>query len=138
MYRLIQGDVGSGKTIISLLTILDFIKSGFQCFIMVPTEVLAQQHLQYFKNYLSKLNIEIEILTSKTKKKSEIYKKLICNKIQLLIGTHSVYNKSIKFKNLGLVVIDEQHKFGVKQRICLLYTSPSPRDATLSRMPSSA
>ena len=70
MYRLIQGDVGSGKTIISLLTILDFIKSGFQCVIMVPTEVLAQQHLQYFKNYLSKLNIEIEILTSKTKKKS--------------------------------------------------------------------
>ena len=90
MYRLIQGDVGSGKTIISLLTILDFIKSGFQCVIMVPTEVLAQQHLQYFKNYLSELNIEIEVLTSKTKKKSEIYKKLICNKIQLYWHTLSL------------------------------------------------
>ena len=135
MYRLIQGDVGSGKTIISLLTILDFIKSGFQCVIMVPTEVLAQQHLQYFKYYLSELNIEIEILTSKTKKKSEIYKKLICNKIQLLIGTHSVYNKSIKFKNLGLVVIDEQHKFGVKQRINLIQKSINCHTLIMSATP---
>ena len=123
MYRLIQGDVGSGKTIISLLTISDFINAGFQCVIMVPTEVLAKQHLKYFQTYLSKLNVTIQILTSKTKNKNEIYNGLISNKIQLLIGTHSVYNESIKFKNLGLVVIDEQHKFGVRQRINLIQKS---------------
>ena len=72
MYRLIQGDVGSGKTIISLLTISDFIKAGFLCVIMVPTEVLAKQHLKYFQTYLSKLNVTIQILTSKTKNKNEI------------------------------------------------------------------
>ena len=123
MYRLIQGDVGSGKTIISLLTISDFINAGFQCVIMVPTEVLAKQHLKYFQTYLSKLNVTIQILTSKTKNKNEIYNGLISNKIQLLIGTHSVYNESIKFKNLGLIVIDEQHKFGVRQRINLIQKS---------------
>ena len=70
---------------------------------MVPTEVLAQQHYKYFQSFLSKFNIKIQILTSKTKNKNEIYKKLISNKIQSLIGTHSVYNKSIKFKNLVLL-----------------------------------
>lgn len=135
MYRLIQGDVGSGKTIISLLTISDFIKAGFQCVIMVPTEVLAKQHLKYFQTYLSKLNVTIQILTSKTKNKNEIYNGLISNKIQLLIGTHSVYNESIKFKNLGLVVIDEQHKFGVRQRINLIQKSINCHTLIMSATP---
>ena len=135
MYRLIQGDVGSGKTIISLLTISDFIKAGFQCVIMVPTQVLAKQHLKYFENYLSKLDVKIQILTSKTKNKSEILNNLVSNKTQLLIGTHSVYNESIKFKNLGLVVIDEQHKFGVKQRINLIQKSINCHTLIMSATP---
>ena len=135
MYRLIQGDVGSGKTIISLLTVADFIKSGFQCVIMVPTEVLAKQHFSYFESLLSELNIKTTILTSKTKNKNQIYENLISNKIQLLIGTHSVYNKSIKFKNLGLVVIDEQHKFGVKQRISLIQKSIDCHTLIMSATP---
>ena len=135
MYRLIQGDVGSGKTIISLLTVADFIKSGFQCVIMVPTEVLAKQHFSYFESLLSELNIKTTILTSKTKNKNQIYENLISNKIQLLIGTHSVYNKSIKFKNLGLVVIDEQHKFGVKQRISLIQKSINCHTLIMSATP---
>ena len=135
MYRLIQGDVGSGKTIISLLTISDFIKARFQCVIMVPTEVLAKQHLKYFQTYLSKLNVTIQILTSKTKNKNEIYNGLISNKIQLLIGTHSVYNESIRFKNLGLVVIDEQHKFGVRQRINLIQKSINCHTLIMSATP---
>ena len=85
MYRLIQGDVGSGKTIISLLAVVDFINSGFQCVIMAPTEVLAKQHLKYFEFFLSKLKIKIEILTSKTKNKKEVYSNLISNKTHLLI-----------------------------------------------------
>ncbi|MBD22637.1 MAG: ATP-dependent DNA helicase RecG, partial [Alphaproteobacteria bacterium] len=135
MYRLIQGDVGSGKTIISLLAVLDFISAGFQCVIMVPTEILAKQHLEYFQSYLSKLNIKIKMLTSKTKNKNEIYEDLISNKIHLLIGTHSVYNKSIKFKKLGLVVIDEQHKFGVKQRINIIQKSLNCHTLIMSATP---
>ena len=135
MYRLIQGDVGSGKTIISLLTVADFIKSGFQCVIMVPTEVLAKQHFSYFESLFSELNIKTTILTSKTKNKNQIYENLISNKIQLLIGTHSVYNKSIKFKNLGLVIIDEQHKFGVKQRISLIQKSVNCHTLIMSATP---
>ena len=135
MYRLIQGDVGSGKTIISLLAVVDFINSGFQCVIMAPTEVLAKQHFKYFEFFLSKLNIKIEILTSKTKNKREVYNNLILNKTHLLIGTHSVYNEKIKFYNLGLVVIDEQHKFGVKQRINLIQKSSNCHTLIMSATP---
>ena len=122
MYRLIQGDVGSGKTIVALLIIADLFRSGYQSVVMVPTEILAKQHLNYFRELLSSLDIKIEILTSKTnqKDKQRIYKELSSNKIHVLIGTHSVYNPLVKFHNLGLIVIDEQHKFGVRQRINLL------------------
>ena len=122
MYRLIQGDVGSGKTIVALLTIADVIRNGFQVVLMAPTEILANQHYYYFKKILMPFNIKTEILTGKTKNK-----KYLCsfkNKdIDILIGTHSVYNSSIKFYKLGLIVIDEQHKFGVRQRINLLEKS---------------
>ena len=123
MYRLLQGDVGSGKTIISLLIIADFVKAGYQCVIMVPTEILAKQHLKYFKEFLDPLKINIEILTSKTKHKQKIYDDISTSNIDILIGTHSVYNQSISFKKLGLVVIDEQHKFGVKQRVNIIEKS---------------
>ena len=104
MYRLIQGDVGSGKTIVSLLTIADFIGSGLQAVVMAPTELLAQQHLEYFKKHFN--NVKIELLTGSTKDKERIYEEIKNNKIKILIGTHSVYNKAIKFKKLarGLAV----------------------------------
>ena len=102
---------------------------------MVPTEVLAKQHFSYFESLFLELNIKTTILTSKTKNKNQIYENLISNKIQLLIGTHSVYNKSIKFKNLGLVIIDEQHKFGVKQRISLIQKSVNCHTLIMSATP---
>ncbi len=133
MYRLIQGDVGSGKTIISLLTIADVINSGYQAVLMVPTELLAKQHLEYFQKYFQ--NEKIELLTGSTKEKDRIYQELKNNKIKVLIGTHSVYNKGIKFKNLGIIIIDEQHKFGVKQRINLIEKSLNCHTLIMSATP---
>ncbi len=135
MYRLIQGDVGSGKTIVSLLSIADMIMSGYQCVLMAPTEILVKQHFEYFQNYLSPYGIKIVYLTSKVKNKETIIKKISNKDIDLVIGTHSVYNKSIKFSKLGLVVIDEQHKFGVNQRIKLIKKSLSSHVLIMSATP---
>ena len=117
MFRLLQGDVGSGKTIVSLITSLNVISSGFQVSLMAPTEILAQQHLKLAKKLFPK-NVKIEILTSKTdnKERKKIISNLSLNKINFLIGTHSLFQDKIQFKKLGLIIIDEQHKFGVKQR----------------------
>ena len=117
MFRLLQGDVGSGKTIVSLIASLNVISSGFQVSLMTPTEILAQQHLKLAKKLFPK-NIKIEILTSKTdnKERKKIISDLSLNKINFLIGTHSLFQDKIQFKKLGLIIIDEQHKFGVKQR----------------------
>ena len=118
MFRIIQGDVGSGKTIVSLLSILNTIKSGFQCALMSPTEILSKQHFEFSKKFFKSLNLNIEFLTGKTdyKKKKEILSNLANGKIDFLIGTHALFQKKIIFKKLGLVVIDEQHKFGVKTK----------------------
>ena len=117
MFRLLQGDVGSGKTIVALISILNVISSKFQVAFMAPTEILAQQHYNLAKKILSD-NVRIEILTSKTENK--IRKKIITNlenhSVDLLIGTHSLFQNKINYKKLGLIIIDEQHKFGVKQR----------------------
>ena len=104
---------------------------------MVPTEILAKQHFPYFKDYYQVLGIKIEILTGKTnqKDKQRIYKELSSNKIDVLIGTHSVYNPSVKFHNLGLIVIDEQHKFGVRQRINLLEKAINSHTLIMSATP---
>ena len=117
MFRLLQGDVGSGKTIVSLIAGLNVISSGFQVSLMAPTEILAQQHLELAKKLFPK-NVKIEILTSKTdnKERKKIISDLSLNKINFLIGTHSLFQDKIQFKKLGLIIIDEQHKFGVKQR----------------------
>ena len=117
MFRLLQGDVGSGKTIVSLIASLNVISSGFQVSLMAPTEILAQQHLKLAKKLFPK-NVKIEILTSKTdnKERKKIISDLSLNKINFLIGTHSLFQDKIQFKKLGLIIIDEQHKFGVKQR----------------------
>ena len=117
MFRLVQGDVGSGKTIVSLISALNTINSGYQVAMMVPTEILAKQHFNFSLNFFDK-NIKIELLTGKTNytNKKEIINDLKNKKIDLIIGTHSLFQKKINFKKLGLIIIDEQHKFGVNQR----------------------
>ena len=117
MFRLLQGDVGSGKTIVSIISAINTIKSGYQVAFMVPTEILAIQHYNFIKNNFGKF-CNLEILTSKTenKKKQQIIELLNLNKINFIVGTHSLFQKKINFSKLGLIIIDEQHKFGVNQR----------------------
>ena len=117
MFRLIQGDVGSGKTIVSLIAALNTIKSGYQVALMVPTEILARQHYIFSSNFFSS-DFKIELLSGKTDylNRKKILKDLEDNKVNLIIGTHALFQKNIIFKKLGLIIIDEQHKFGVNQR----------------------
>ena len=145
MFRIIQGDVGSGKTIVSLLSILNVVQSKYQSALMSPTEILAKQHYDLSKKIFNNL-IKIEFLTGKTeyKEKNQILKKLKEGKIDLIIGTHSLFQKKIEFFNLGLAIIDEQHKFGVKQRsdlakkggsncdVLLMSATPIPRTMMMS------
>ncbi len=117
MFRLLQGDVGSGKTIVSFISSLNVIESGYQVAFMAPTEILAKQHFDLAKKLFDR-NIKINLLTSKTnyKERKNILNNLSLNNVNILIGTHSLFQEKIKFKKLGLIIIDEQHKFGVKQR----------------------
>jgi len=118
MNRLLQGDVGSGKTIVALLTMLLAIDNGFQACLMAPTEILAQQHFAGLSDLLSGMDINIRILTgsSKTKERKELLAALEAGEIDILLGTHALIEEPVKFKNLGMVIIDEQHRFGVEQR----------------------
>ena len=117
MFRLLQGDVGSGKTIVALISSANVISSGFQVCFMAPTEILARQHYSLANKLFGK-DIKIKILTGKTeyKERKKILSDLSNNKINFLIGTHSLFQEKIKYNKLGLIIIDEQHKFGVKQR----------------------
>ena len=126
MSRLIQGDVGSGKTIVAFFSLLYVVESGYQGALMVPTEILSQQHYNFFKKYSDGLGIKIELLIGKEKnlKKQKILSKVSNGLVDIIIGTHAIIQKNVKFKNLGLVVIDEQHRFGVYQRLALLQKSP--------------
>ena len=119
MFRILQGDVGSGKTIVSFIAAANVIKSNFQTVMMAPTEILAKQHFDLAKKIFKSTNIRIEFLSGNTKlkDKKKIQKDLLNGKINFLIGTHAVFQKKILFNQLGLAIIDEQHKFGVKQRI---------------------
>jgi ATP-dependent DNA helicase RecG len=121
MFRILQGDVGSGKTIVSFLASSMAIESGFQCAFMAPTEILARQHYDLSKKIFKDIKINIEFLSGKTeyKIKKRIFDDLKKGKIDLIIGTHALFQKKVFFKNLGLVIVDEQHKFGVKQRMRL-------------------
>jgi len=121
MFRLLQGDVGTGKTIVSFLSALNVIESGYQVALMAPTEILVKQHYNLAKKLINSAEIKIDILTGKTEysEKKRIKNSLLNGKINFIFGTHSLFQKDILFKKLGLVVIDEQHKFGVKQRIDL-------------------
>lgn len=118
MNRLLEGDVGSGKTIVALISMYVLYLSGYQSALMVPTEVLANQHYENFKNLLEGYNIEIALLTGSTKKseKNKIYEDIKSGKINMVIGTHAIIEDDIKYNNLGLVITDEQHRFGVNQR----------------------
>ena len=118
MNRLLQGDVGSGKTLVALLTMLIGIGNGFQAAIMAPTEILANQHFIAIKDFLSEMNIKVGLLTGSVKKKVRvlIHEQLMNGEMDILVGTHALLEEVVQFKNLGIVVIDEQHRFGVAQR----------------------
>ena len=128
MNRLLQGDVGSGKTIVAFMSMLIALDNGFQACLMAPTEILSVQHYHGFKELSKKLNISISILTgsSKTLDRRKIHESLENGELQILIGTHALLEDKVKFKNLGLAIIDEQHRFGVAQRSKLWKKNTSP------------
>jgi ATP-dependent DNA helicase RecG len=128
MNRLLQGDVGSGKTIVSLLTMLIGIDNGFQACIMAPTEILANQHFESISEALRGMNLEVALLTGSVKGKARkhILENLAEGKIHIAIGTHALIEETVVFKNLGIVVIDEQHRFGVAQRAALWSKNEKP------------
>ena len=128
MNRLLQGDVGSGKTIVGLMAILIAFDNGYQSCIMAPTEILAQQHFQSISKFLSNLDITVELLTGNTKKSHRdlINRNLKNGKLNILIGTHSIIEEKVNFLNLGLAIIDEQHRFGVAQRARLWKKNITP------------
>ena len=121
MQRLIQGDVGSGKTVVAAIAMLFIIQNNMQAAFMAPTEILAEQHYKSISELFFKLDISVELLISKitVKNKKKIKEKIKSGDIQVIIGTHAVIQKDVEFKNLNLIIIDEQHKFGVEQRLAL-------------------
>jgi len=146
MNRLLQGDVGSGKTLVALMTMLIAVGNGFQACIMAPTEILAKQHYISICEMLSKMDITVDILTGSTKKKDRkiLHEKLINGDIDILIGTHALLEDPVQYKNLGIAIIDEQHRFGVAQRsrlwkkndlpphILVMTATPIPRTLALT------
>ena len=146
MFRIIQGDVGSGKTIVSLISMANVIEAKYQCALMGPTEILSLQHYELAKKIFKNSSVKVEFLSGKTDpiKKRQILSGIKNGEINLLIGTHALFQKKINFKKLGIVVIDEQHKFGVKQRselaqkggsncdVLLMSATPIPRTMMMS------
>ena len=128
MNRLLQGDVGSGKTLVALMTMLIALDNGYQACIMAPTEILAEQHLQTIKDFLKDMPVRVELLTGivKGKKRQEILDGLLTGDVQILVGTHAVIEDTVQFARLGMVVVDEQHRFGVAQRAKLWSKSTNP------------
>lgn len=128
MNRLLQGDVGSGKTIVAFMAMLLAIDNGFQACLMAPTEILSVQHYNGLLKWCNKLNISIKLLTgsTKTSRRKEIFESLENGELQLLIGTHALLEDNVKFKNLGLAIVDEQHRFGVAQRSKLWHKNEQP------------
>lgn len=128
MNRLLQGDVGSGKTIVAFMSMLIAIDNGFQACLMAPTEILSVQHYNGFIELSKSLNTSIELLTGSTKtaKRKEIHQKLENGELNILIGTHALLEEKVNFKNLGLAIVDEQHRFGVEQRSKLWHKNDYP------------
>ncbi|MFN7662653.1 MAG: ATP-dependent DNA helicase RecG [Alphaproteobacteria bacterium] len=145
MMRLLQGDVGSGKTVVALFAMLQVLESGGQCALLAPTEILAQQHYETFKNFLENTDIKLGLLLGKTanKEKESIRKSLANGTLKMIIGTHALLEDDVVFHRLGFVVIDEQHRFGVEQRhqlikkgegvnVLVMSATPIPRSLALT------
>ena len=146
MLRLLQGDVGSGKTIVAVFALLQAVSNGFQTAVMAPTEILARQHQQSFSEYLQKLGIVIAFLSGSqnTQERDGQLSKISSGEAHVVIGTHALFQENVSFNNLGLIIIDEQHKFGVHQRLSLaqkanktphqlvMTATPIPRSLTMS------
>ena len=128
MNRLLQGDVGSGKTLVALMSMLIAIDNGYQACIMAPTEILAEQHLKTISDFLGDMPVRVELLTGivKGKKRNSILEDLAAGKIDILVGTHAVIEDNVRFARLGMAVVDEQHRFGVAQRAKLWQKSTNP------------
>ncbi|WP_242631627.1 ATP-dependent DNA helicase RecG [Sedimentibacter sp. zth1] len=139
MNRLIQGDVGSGKTIVAIIAMLISVSSGYQASMMAPTEILAMQHYQTIKEYLDKsgISLKVEFLSGSTtkKKKTEILRMVKNNEIDILIGTHALIEKNVEFNNIGLAITDEQHRFGVRQRAMLSNKGKNPDILVMTATP---
>ena len=137
MLRLLQGDVGSGKTIVALLTLANVFKKNIQAALMVPTEILAIQHYNYFSDLFKDTKVNIVLLTSKinSKEKESVQKKIENGKAQIIIGTHAIFQKNINFKDLGYVIIDEQHRFGVHQKFQLSAKGCNPHILVMTATP---
>jgi len=140
MNRLVQGDVGSGKTVVALVGMIMAAKNGYQSVLMAPTEILAEQHYQFIENYGS--NYGVLLLTGSTKNKKEVYDKIATGQAKIIIGTHALIQDQVVYQNLGLVVTDEQHRFGVRQRnalvqkgamanVLIMSATPIPRTLSL-------
>ena len=128
MNRLLQGDVGSGKTLVALMTMLLAVDNGYQACIMAPTEILAEQHLTTIRDFLGDMPIRVELLTGlvKGKRRREVLEGLVSGDVKILVGTHAIIEDTVQFANLGLAVVDEQHRFGVAQRAKLWGKSDQP------------
>lgn len=137
MNRLVQGDVGSGKTVVGVVALLAALQAGYQGALMAPTEVLAEQHYQKLVQWLHLLHLPVELLTGSTRsaKRREIHRMLETGELPLLVGTHALIQDSVSFQNLGLVVIDEQHRFGVEQRAKLQQKGTNPHVLTMTATP---
>lgn len=128
MNRLVQGDVGSGKTVVALMSMLMTIDNGYQACMMAPTEILAAQHFETISSLLKNMSVQVRLLmgSTKTKERKEIFEGLLSGEVHILIGTHALIENKVNFKNLGLAVIDEQHRFGVEQRARLWQKNKYP------------
>lgn len=128
MNRLVQGDVGSGKTLVALMAMLIAVDNGFQACLMAPTEILAEQHLETVRSFLKDMDVRVELLTGivKGKKRKEVLEGLVTGDIDILVGTHALIEETVQFKNIGLAVVDEQHRFGVAQRAKLWAKNENP------------
>ncbi|MFA6075198.1 MAG: ATP-dependent DNA helicase RecG [Negativicutes bacterium] len=135
MERLIQGDVGSGKTVISALALICAVENGYQATLMAPTEVLATQHFNFLQNYFSKLDIKVVLLTGKSKTKTTVLESIAQRQVDIVIGTHAIIQDKVEFAKLGLVVTDEQHRFGVEQRERLKTKGNNPHMLVMTATP---
>jgi len=137
MYRLVQGDVGSGKTMVSFMAVASVVGAGFQCCLMVPTEILAEQHFLNARRTLEPLGVRCALLSGKTKttERRELFEKLQMGQVDLLIGTHALIEETVQFRKLALVIIDEQHRFGVEQRGLLKNKGGTPHFLVMTATP---